>query len=469
MTIALVDASIYENNVGNPTDGELLRDDLNIIIDEVNELRDITDDLEGGNVTYAGTKTLTGVWKFGNVGGLWTDVIAEYTAAAGVTIDSVRCKDGAVKPSIAGNPASPDNGELWFNSSDSKWYLRINSVSFPILDNNSVALPRGYKGGARPVYATSTTYTVANIVDKDVNHVENLIKTTSTPVDIATTGLNGIAQSAAFSSGQMLVSVTNGSPTVTKGSGSLDLTDIFVVGDVINIVDTGESRRLIAVSAGSATAESNFGASDASSTIKRGGRAPNTTYLEYSIMSDDKSTVGILLSTRNAAAGETVVDFPTNYGTYYCQRRFAPVLDAQATPVLFPFMVTGWPGAVDVSFYDFESSSTYRVLDAGSTTTAFSAGAGGAAVDNRAFVPKISRHVKYMYSCGGLAAGSYFLKPGDGQSSTGNNLATSNGSFGSQRSPVECQTDATQGTRYRVSSGSLALTLYVMGYKVTEV
>lgn len=55
--ISLADPAIYDNDDGNPTNGELLRNDLNTVFTESNSKETRLDDLETNNMTINGTKT----------------------------------------------------------------------------------------------------------------------------------------------------------------------------------------------------------------------------------------------------------------------------------------------------------------------------------------------------------------------------------------------------------------------------
>ncbi|MHA4892987.1 hypothetical protein, partial [Enterococcus faecium] len=78
---------------------------------------------------------------------------------------------------------------------------------------------------------------------------------------------------------------------------------------------------------------------ESSVTAKRGGKAPNTHYLLYAI--SDGTTPGLLLSMRNVAGGDTLVDLPSGY-TASRQQAFAVRLDPAGN--LLPFLVgDGWP------------------------------------------------------------------------------------------------------------------------------
>lgn len=195
-----------------------------------------------------------------------------------------------------------------------------------------LVLPTGYRDGAQPVWVNTTTFSVANINNRDSADTTNIIKTSSTTVDVTTTGLNGIAQSANLTG---TVSVTSGSATVTFSSSQAG---VLQAGDVITTAG-GQSRRLISGSGTSWTAESTFGSTETTVTVKRGGRAKNTFYNLYAMTNG--TTPGLILSTRNMAGGDTLVDLPSGYNNYR-QLSFFILLDPSTN--IFPFWVgPGWP------------------------------------------------------------------------------------------------------------------------------
>lgn len=206
-------------------------------------------------------------------------------------------------------------------------------------------------GTKTPVYASATTFTVNRIACRDSGNNITMTKSSSTTVDISTTGLNGIAQSGNLTG---TVSVTSGSTSVTFSSSQ---TGVLQNGDVLTTAG-GQSRKLISVSGTSATAESNFGTTETTVTFKRGGRASFSTtatsgavgtchYNLYVI--SDGTTTGLLLSTRNVAKGDTLVDLPSGY-LYSQILPFVVILYNLSTGAgvyvgqITPFRVgSGWP------------------------------------------------------------------------------------------------------------------------------
>lgn len=96
------------------------------------------DDHSGVYPAYASSQTISGLWDFSNVGGLKTDVIAESTAAGGITLDSrTLIKDGLV--TTTGEYTVAESGFASTDSTSGNWvqlgqdfynYLNYNSVLF---------------------------------------------------------------------------------------------------------------------------------------------------------------------------------------------------------------------------------------------------------------------------------------------------------------------------------------------------
>ena len=319
---------------------------------------------------------------------------------------------------------------------------------------SAAGFPTGYHGNAAPVYASATTFTLAKIYERDSTDAQDITKTSSTTVDISTTGINGIAQSANLTG---TVAVTSGAATVT-GTSTTFTTD-FQVGDVIFIGDTSEARRITVITNNtSITVESNWGATDASSTYRRGGRAPSTHYYLYAI--SDGATPGLILSARNVAGGDTLVSLPSGY-TYYRQMPFS-IRTTTSTPNIQPFFIgAGWPVRPEVFYQlDFaranQAANTTEVLSGG-TQTSFTD------IDCSAFIPKISRY-GIFYASQSTSGTIANLRPNGSTLSVGHQQVFSSAN---DTKIMNCQTDASQIIEYLVGSNSLDVSVF--GYVVTEV
>lgn len=312
-------------------------------------------------------------------------------------------------------------------------------------------LPTNYYVSANPAYATTTTYTVASFNVRNSANDGDLSKTTSTTLDIATTGLNGIAQSAALTGA---VAVTNASTTVT-GTSTTFTTD-FQVGDVIYIDDTAQGRRITVITNNtSLTVESAFTITDASSTYRRGGRAPTTHYYCYAIgIGTSGTTPGILLSTRNVAGGETLVDLPTSYTR---SRQMKYVLTTDTTNVL---LRTLWDGGC-AHYVNNGQIAPYAVVNGGNPTTLTS-------VSTATIVPKTARRI-HGIATGASTSGNatFYTADGDSTQEQQRSLAVANNATANMFFTVG--TDSSQNFKYRTNNANLTLTLEIYEYFVTEV
>jgi hypothetical protein len=385
-------------------------------------------------VYYASAPTTTTLALYDN---------ATNAVAAGSTgkVDITSAGSGTIQ--LIGAPTSLTDGMVWFDAKGVQ--VRVNGATRAVN-----AYPANVHGSAAPVYATSSTMTVASIAERDSMDAINIQKTSSTTVDIATTGLNGLAQSANLSG---TVSVTSGSTTVTF---SASQAGVLQVGDVVTTAG-GQSRRLASGSGTSWVSESNFSSTETTVTVKRGGRATNTWYYLYAIT--DNVTPGLILSTRNVAGGDTLADLPTGY-TLSRQIPFATRLNGSSN--IIPFMVgDGWPvrprihWQVVFSNIQAPTAGTTNIV-AGGTAGSFGAGIISAA----SFVPAISDWAFFQMantSSGntsgieGLVAGTTFYTSGTG----------------SMIAPLD--TDSAQSVSYARIAGSGGVYVDVESFVVTKV
>jgi hypothetical protein len=115
----LKDAEISNGNLINADDIDA---ELNQLVSECNSQDTRLTSLESGAMTIAGVKTFTSAPKM--------DQIDERTAAAGVTIDSVRCKDGLVL--VSGTPTT--GGEIGYASNRLTFHNGTSVVTLPLSD-----------------------------------------------------------------------------------------------------------------------------------------------------------------------------------------------------------------------------------------------------------------------------------------------------------------------------------------------
>lgn len=263
---------------------------------------------------------------------------------------------------LVGRSHVPAAGDIWYNAAETRFELFSNSTTGIIYP--TVAR---YDASAASVWVSNTTASRALIDCAASNQLKRIVKTTSTTIDITTLGSNGIANS-----GNLAGTITaNSGTTGVTGVGTAFTTD-FVVGDVIR-TNGGNARRITVIGSNtSITVESNWGATESGVAYSRGGRAPNTWYYEYAI--DNGTDVALLLSPRNVAGGQTLVDIPSgwrlfdNTVQFSKQFRMAYRLDASSNIVRYQHdRASGFVSYIDVG----TATAPYNITNAsGSSTSA---------------------------------------------------------------------------------------------------
>ena len=329
----------------------------------------------------------------------------------------------------------------------------LHATSKTYVDSN---LPKKYFSMAVPAYVGASTFSVSRFALKSSDDTTNIEKPASTTVDISTNGLNGCAQSANLAG---TIGTGGGSSTTITGSSTAFSTD-FIVGDVI--WTASGARRITAIASNtSLTVESAITLSNGTS-YKRGGEAPNTVYWLYAIT--DGTTPGLLLSTRNVAAGETLSDLPAGY-TKSRQVPFAVTNDASSN--IIKFLVTQW-GATSFILFDIAATSDAGtspviVLNGGSATSF-------TAVSAATFIPyrSVGRVLINYYS----ATGNHliYVRPGD-SSGNGQPLGFEMSSGSGKRGWRDLvKIDSTDGTfDYKLNAASGSASLDVLGYEIVGV
>lgn len=356
----------------------------------------------------------------------------------------------------AGNPqgglAAWFTGQLCWDSTNSQLFV-ANAADGTIGGTTwtNVLTPLvAYNSTARAVYSSATQFTVASIGCLSSDRAANILKATSTTVDVATTGLNGIAQSA------NLAGTASCSGTTVTGTGTAFLTD-FVAGDVIWF-NGGAARRITNVG-GNTTLTVESSLTQSATTYRRGGRAPNTWYNLYAIT--DGLTPGLILSPRNVAGGQSLVSLPSGY-TRSRQLPFAARLDASSN--LLPWHRIGEDGWVlwDLSGSRVTANATVTIGNCnilnGGTASSFTA------VSAADFAPPISRRVRL--NCHNSAGNNtYFVLRPTGSSQEG--IVYNAGEYFNQ--VLDCATNVSQSLEYKRSFFTGNLILDVLGWLPTEV
>ncbi len=316
------------------------------------------------------------------------------------------------------------------------------------VDKNSA---KGLIYGPAPVYVNASSFRVDRFIVRGDENDTYIELTNPSVIDLTQTGINGIAVS-----GDLAGTIGTGgvSSTTINGVGT-NFTGEFQVGDVIWTASGG--RRIASIiSAVQLTVESAITLPNGT-TYRRGGEAPNTWYFLYA-GTDFGSNIGLLLSTRNVAAGDQLWDtsFPK-----IRQLPFSVRNDANSNLLKF-WVNNGWPYRPEIYYdVDFDSavaSTPTRVLNGGNAT-AFTA------VNCNSFIPPISQ-VGLFHMGANTGANSVWLRP-TGSTSNGRRAyipaASIDIDFGAM------QVNATQQVDYKLAAAANTLDMDVLGFIVTEV
>ncbi len=280
---------------GSIIDAIIHNQEHDLFTNTCNSLDTRTTALESGNLTISGNKTFNG------------------TVSLASTLSVTGAATLSNNLSIAGTLAVTGTSTLtgYVTLGQTTPTLDAHAASKIYVDNKFGAGLLGFNQTTAPVYSNSTQFTVQQISCRNSANTDTISKSTATTVDVSTVGLNGCAQSG---TSLLLgtVATTSGSTTVS-GTNTSFLTD-FQVGDVIS-VSGAQDRRISSIASNtSLTVESNFVTTISGAAYFRGGRAPNTFYNLYAI-SDTVSNTGLVLSTRNTSAGDSMVDLPGSVST----------------------------------------------------------------------------------------------------------------------------------------------------------
>lgn len=360
---------------------------------------------------------------------------------------------------------SIESGTLTITGTKTFGTIPILPASDPTTDNQAVRKAyvdttvaatgrHKYNNSAPPVYASTSTFTVAWFDVRNSADDGYISKETSTTVDISTTGINGVAQSAD------LAGTVSSSGTTVTGTSTTFQTD-FQVGDVI--VSGAQARRITNITDDDTlTIASAFSPDLSGATYKRGGEAPSTWYYLYAIT--DNTTPGLILSTRNVAGGDTLVDLPSGYDDY---RQLPFAVKNNGDSDFLPWVVgMGWPYRPFIKYMltglgNQLTAATTSVLSASNGATTYTD------VDCSSFIPPISTMGYFNTIFTRSATATHYVRP-DGSSADEEGFVTSNDSSIVQRSYF-MPTSSSQVIEYKAGTSNTFSGITVAGFVVTEV
>lgn len=309
--------------------------------------------------------------------------------------------------------------------------------------SSSPGTQTNYYQSANPLYATAATYTVASFFVRNSADDGNISKNTSTTIDISTTGLNGVAISAA------LAGTISASGTAVTGSGTAFDTD-FQVGDVIYSTTDSSGRRITNIAdATNLTVESSWTITGGAS-YRRGGEAPTTHYYTYAIT--DGNTPGLILSTRNVAGGDTLIDLPSGYDK---SRQMVYSFRNDSSEDL-----TKGVWADDLFIHQ---SQFLDILSGGNATSL-------AQIDTSTLVPATSLMGYFVFEIGNTSGTSRQMYVTTDLTGVERLIVNTAASSGQYQVETFMPLDSSQSFHYRLSSASgTTANIKMVGYKVTEV
>jgi hypothetical protein len=161
-------------------------DDINAELDQLINSANAQDTILSNLTTNA--VTVSGVKSFST--GLKVDAVSEWSTDAGVTIEGVRLRDGALRPVAATAPVTPANGELWYNTTTEAYQSRLNG-------SNRVMVPahRFWVSGAVPEYVSAGSIKLPQHLMMLDDTQQTLLEITNAgglTLSLATTGAGGL-------------------------------------------------------------------------------------------------------------------------------------------------------------------------------------------------------------------------------------------------------------------------------------
>jgi hypothetical protein len=156
--------------------------ELDQLINSANAQDTVLSDLTTNAITMSGVKSFSNSIR--------VDTANEWTTDAGVTIEGIRLRDGAVRPVAATAPTTPLNGELWYNTTTEAYQSRLNG-------SNRVMVPahRFWVSGNVPEYVSAGSIRLPQhlmMLDDTQQTVLEITNAGGLTLNLATTGAGGL-------------------------------------------------------------------------------------------------------------------------------------------------------------------------------------------------------------------------------------------------------------------------------------
>ncbi|WMU93393.1 hypothetical protein EMOOHJMP_00200 [Microcystis phage MaAM05] len=178
----LKQAEIANGNLINADD---LDSEFNQLVTESNSQDTRLTSVESGNITLGGTKSFSGTVK--------ADTLEERTPDAGVSIETVLLKDGAIRLAQVPGFVAGSNGEIGYDSTNHVYRLRVNGVSkYLVHEGNPVLYKHGITGAA-PLYESSGAIRLkSGLRARNSTNQTDIELAADAVVSLDSSGLNGL-------------------------------------------------------------------------------------------------------------------------------------------------------------------------------------------------------------------------------------------------------------------------------------
>lgn len=191
--------------------------------------------------------------------------------------------------------------------------------------------------------------------------------------------------------------------------------------------------------------------------LDTGSEASSTWYYVYLIKKSSDGTVSAVFSVTNESVSGTI----TQPSGYDLKRQLPIAIRNDGSSNIIPFVVGGgWPLKPYIAYRDYEDSSVFRVLNAGTSATF-------AGVSLTALIPPISKLASLNAVLGAVGSGTftYIIPTGSGLS-TGMVVGQSTTGYIQSNAIENVITNSSQSIDYKTGS---SVTLFVRGFTVTEI